>query len=228
MSGFDAAIRGTTRKTADGARGGMSRSADLAQRLLKGLASGMTGTRRTGASGFTIVELMFVVVILGILSTVAVVSFRKYSLRVKTNEAYSMLGMIRAHQETYKQEFSVYCDVSSSSHDGTSGSSAGTFPTSAPGQLPVAWGTSPAEWVQLGVRPAGPVYFRYQTVAGVSPTVPSFFWSDLGYGASGSNDPWWAAHAFGPRRRRRPLDLRGVLDDVGVLGQGRVRVTDWF
>lgn len=146
-------------------------------------------------SGFSLVEMMVTVVILGILSTVALVSYRQYVRRVHTSEALGMLGMIRMRQETYRSEFSQYCDVSSATHDGTSGTVASHWPATAPGQTATDWNSGiPPEWIQLGVRPSGPVYFRYDVVAGnpgVTPNLPG------GYGTSSNQDAWWVGHAYG-------------------------------
>jgi type IV pilus assembly protein PilA len=150
-------------------------------------------------AGFTLVELMVVVAILGVLATVAIVSFRKYTLRAHVSEAYGLLGMIRMRQESYRSEFSQYCDVSSPSHTGADGSIGSSWPTSPPGRTPVDWYASlPVEWTQLGIRPSGLVYYRYDTVAGNPGITPSILGSNLNYGAGGSNqDAWWAAHAYG-------------------------------
>jgi type IV pilus assembly protein PilA len=153
---------------------------------------------RLAAEGFTLVELMVVVAILGVLAAVAVVSFRKYTLRARVSEAYGMLGTIRMRQESYRSEFSQYCDVSSASHNGTEGSISSTWPTSAPTPTTADWNAGlPTEWSQLGVRASGPVYFRYDTVAGNPGVSPSVLGSDLNYASSPNQDAWWAAHAYG-------------------------------
>jgi prepilin-type N-terminal cleavage/methylation domain-containing protein len=157
----------------------------------------MSRSRTRSAQGFTLVELMIVVAVLGVLSAIAIVSYRRYALRAKVSEAYNMLGMIRMRQESYRSEFSQYCDVSSGSHDGNTGTSSGYYPTSAPGSTPVDWGSSPPnEWVALGVRPTGPVYYRYETVAGNPGVVPGWG-GGLGYTGAPNQDAWWVAHAFG-------------------------------
>jgi len=154
--------------------------------------------RAKSRDGFTLVELMIVVAILGILSAVAMVSYRRYALRARVSEAYGMLGMIRMRQEAYRSEFSQYCDVSSSAHRGTEGSVAGQWPASPPSSTATDWYSGqPPEWSQLGVRPSGPVYFRYDTVAGNPGVTPSVLGSDLGYASAPDRDAWWAAHALG-------------------------------
>jgi type IV pilus assembly protein PilA len=160
----------------------------------------MACAKQKSKSGFTLIELMIVVAILGILAAVAIVSYRKYALRAKVSEAYGMLGTIRMRQESYRAEFSQYCDVSSSTQDGSSGvePSNGYWPSSAPSPTAVDWYMGlPSAWVQLGARPGGQVYFRYDTIGGNPGIVPSVFGSDLGYGSAPNQDAWWAAHAFG-------------------------------
>jgi type IV pilus assembly protein PilA len=164
-------------------------------------------TRRSGRRlvGFTLVELMVVVAILGVLAAIAIVSYARYAQRAHSTEAYNLLGMIRMRQESYRSEFSQYCDVSSGSHDGNSGAATSYWPASTPGRRPVDWYASvPAEWTQLGVRPTGAVYYRYDSVAGNPGVVPSFG-GGLGYTSAPNQDAWWAAHAYGD------LDGDGVL-----------------
>jgi type IV pilus assembly protein PilA len=142
--------------------------------------------------GFTLIELMIVVAILGVLSSIAIVSFRKYTRRARTTEAYNMLGMIRMRQEAYRSEFSQYANVS--------GSIASMWPATV-GVTAQDWYSGvPAGWTQLGVRPTGQVYYQYATIAGLPPAVPSVAGAapaDLGYSTLPSQDAWWVAHAKG-------------------------------
>jgi len=138
----------------------------------------MMMSKRQG--GFSLIELMIVVMILAILATIAVASFSRMSRRVHASEAYRVLGTIQAQQESYKSEFGQFCDVSSASHDGRSGAAAAQWPNTAPGLTPTQWASGlPAEWTLLGVRDLGLVYFRYDTVAGLPGVTPSFG-EDLG------------------------------------------------
>ncbi|MFO0557528.1 MAG: prepilin-type N-terminal cleavage/methylation domain-containing protein [Polyangiales bacterium] len=148
--------------------------------------------RLRSESGFTLIELMITVAILAVLSSIAIVSFRKYTRRARTTEAYNMLGMIRMRQEAYRSEFSQYANVS--------GSLATMWPGSV-GVTSVDWYAGvPAGWTQLGVRPTGPVYYQYSVVAGLPPAVPSVPGAapaDLGYSSLPSQDAWWVAEAKG-------------------------------
>ncbi len=50
--------------------------------------------RRTGRKGFTLIELMIVVAIIGILAAVAIPAFLRYTKRSKTTEALQNIGLI--------------------------------------------------------------------------------------------------------------------------------------
>jgi len=133
--------------------------------------------------GFTITELMIVVVIIGVLATLAIPTFTSYIYKARVTEATNFLGEIKQRQESYRNEFGQYCPVS--------GDDWGTWnPASIPGIDPVGW-SSTTEWDQLGAAPDGPVRFRYATVAG--------FPGDSPPSGTGLNDDdhWFAARAEG-------------------------------
>ena len=58
--------------------------------------------------GFTLVELMIVVAIIGILAAIAIPNFLQFRLKAKTSEAKSNLGAIRSTQVAYFAEWNVY------------------------------------------------------------------------------------------------------------------------
>jgi prepilin-type N-terminal cleavage/methylation domain-containing protein len=61
-----------------------------------------------GRKGFTLIEVLIVVIILGILATIAVPQFRRMVARSRTAEAYSTLGAIKTAQEIYRLEHNTY------------------------------------------------------------------------------------------------------------------------
>ncbi|MBF0378600.1 MAG: prepilin-type N-terminal cleavage/methylation domain-containing protein [Desulfamplus sp.] len=60
------------------------------------------------SSGFTLIELMIVVAIIGILAAIAIPNFLSYQCKAKQSEAKTNLGNIRTLQETYFTEYDTY------------------------------------------------------------------------------------------------------------------------
>ena len=64
----------------------------------------------TAAHGFTLVELMIAVAIIGILSAVAIPQYRDYVARSRLADASSGLTTMRAQMERYYQDNRTYAD----------------------------------------------------------------------------------------------------------------------
>ncbi|MEO7032918.1 MAG: prepilin-type N-terminal cleavage/methylation domain-containing protein [Polyangiaceae bacterium] len=125
--------------------------------------------QRRPEAGFTLVELMVIVVIVGVLAMLGTYSVRKYITSSKTSEATGMISTIRAAEEAYKDETFTYLNVS-----GTLDNYYPANPT--PGRAKAQWGAGDAtlnkNFQILGVSAPQPVLFVYSVVAGISGTTP--------------------------------------------------------
>ena len=80
--------------------------------------------------GFTLIELMIVVAIIGILSAIAVPAYRDYVMRAKITEATSNLSAFRNKMEQYFQDHRSYNNVAQPPC-GAAGSSVAPLPPAA-------------------------------------------------------------------------------------------------
>jgi prepilin-type N-terminal cleavage/methylation domain-containing protein len=106
--------------------------------------------RNTRRDGFTLVELMIVVAIIGIITTIAIPAFSRFQLRAKRAEAYTNLEGIAKGEKGYAAEFGIYVTTN------------GTFPGPLPSVSKRQWDApSATAFAQVGWKPEGSVYFDY-------------------------------------------------------------------
>jgi len=129
--------------------------------------------------GFTLVEMMIVVVIVGVLATLAVVGYRKLVNSSHVSEATSMVQNIRLAQEAYHSETQQYANISKNFPAGASPTS-GLYPADPKYGIQTAWGAACAtvcgtnwDWNMLPLHVDAPVLFGYATIAGPANTGPT-------------------------------------------------------
>jgi type IV pilus assembly protein PilA len=162
----------------------------------------MASRRRATSAGFTLAELMVVVVIVGTLAVIAVVGIRQYMVAARANEAAAMIQSIRAAQEAHKAETNNYLDISTTM-DST------WYPDSTPGRNRRSFHDTGHshfnQWMLLNPTfPGEGVRWRYTTKAGpVDSPAPNASEFPRPSGApapiSGANQPkdWYAIQAMG-------------------------------
>jgi len=118
--------------------------------------------------GFTLMELMIVVAIVGLLAAIAIPNFFGMQKRAKTTEAKSNLGALWALQEAYYIENEAYVkptgELAPGPYDGTVG------------------------WPELGFFPKGTTRYQYEII---SADVSSFIAKAKGdIDGDADNDEW--------------------------------------
>lgn len=68
-------------------------------------------SKNRALKGFTLIELMIVVAIIGILAAIAIPNFIRYQLRSKSSEAKTVNGGIKTSQESFRAEYDAYVQV---------------------------------------------------------------------------------------------------------------------
>jgi len=64
--------------------------------------------KKTKNSGFTLIELVVVMVIIGILAIISVPMYRNYIQRARASEGRSLVGSVAAAERLYYSEFGIY------------------------------------------------------------------------------------------------------------------------
>jgi len=125
----------------------------------------LSSTTRSARSGFTLIELMIVVAILGILAAVAIPALSRFALRAKTSEAVEKLGGLYRQSGTYTVRFQTQRGFDGGLIDAQFPGSAPLTPATIPGALPVrdsitTW--NHPTWHALSFELSDPHYYSYQ------------------------------------------------------------------
>jgi prepilin-type N-terminal cleavage/methylation domain-containing protein len=109
-------------------------------------------TKGGARAGFTLIEIMISVAIVGLLAAIAIPNYSSFLLRAKRAEVPMQLDSIRTSEFAYVAEWDQY-------------TSAPLLPADMPGRVPIRFVTSSPDivpWELLGWEPDGRVYGQYE------------------------------------------------------------------
>ena len=136
---------------------------------------------RKSNKGFTLIELMIVVAIIGILAAIAIPNFLRFQLRSKTSEGKVNIAAIRTAEESYVAEFGSYV-LAATSPAANGGSQKQVFSDV---------GAAGANFSTIGWAPEGNVFFNYSVnIAGLAYTADAT--ADID--SNGTNQIWGYVH----------------------------------
>lgn len=116
-------------------------------------------------AGFTLIELMMVVALIGVVSAIAIPNFLSYQARTRRGEAYANVAAIARAQKAYQAELGSYLETDNAYPD------FGSLGPGFPGTKKMDWdAASETAFGDLGWIPEGDVFYAYGVTTNDSTT----------------------------------------------------------
>ncbi len=137
---------------------------------------------RKSNKGFTLIELMIVVAIIGILAAIAIPNFLRFQLKSKSSEGKVNIAAIRTAEESYLAEFGVYVSAVAAPALANVGSA----------KIPFVEVALPGgDFNTLGWTPEGQVFFSYAVgINAAAPGVSYTISANANIDATGGPQAW--------------------------------------